>query len=221
MPGGAPAAEEGAGSFAVGRGGVPAVWGQRVSRHSPPPYGPLRAAGGGRYRVAGPRGNPLCAPRSAACPRAPPSRPDPLCAPYPTRCVPLSPLAILPPGPDPLCSPVYHPPPPCFPVPTLSVPQCPGPDPFSAAVPPAPGPERVPRALPGDGGLCSGRGAAGWERRWRPPESPWGQSGLSGTRGEHTPTHAAVGWALPAAPGQLSFSQRSGRESLWLKAGVS
>lgn len=114
MPGGAPAVEEGAGSFAVGRGGVPAVWGQRVSRHSPPPYGPLRAAGGGRYRVAGPGGNPLCAPRSAACPRAPPSRPDPLCAPVPPRhpaprsrpalfpCVP-PPTPLLP-GPDPLCS---------------------------------------------------------------------------------------------------------------------
>lgn len=213
MPGGAPAVEEGAGSFAVGRGGVPAVWGQRVSRHSPPPYGPLRAAGGAGTGWRG---------RAAThCVLLDPLRAPVLPLPAPTRCVPLSPLAILPPGPDPLCSPVYHPPPPCFPVPTLSVPQCPGPDPFSAAVPPAPEPERVPRALPGDGGLCSGRGAAGWERRWRPPESPWGQSGLSGTRGEHTPTHAAVGWALPAAPGQLSFSQRSGRESLWLKAGVS
>lgn len=221
MPGGAPAVEEGAGSFVVGRGGG--------SRCVGPARFPALAASvrapegcrGGRYRVAGPGGNPLCAPRSAACSRAPPSRPDPLCAPYLTRCVPLSPLAILPPGPDPLCAPVYHPPPPCFPVQTLSVPQCPGPDSFFAAVPPAPEPERVPRALPGDGGLCSGRGAAGWERRWRPRESPWGQSGLSGTRGEHTPTHAAVAWALPAAPGQLSFSQRSGRESLWLKTGVS
>lgn len=112
MPGGAPAVEEGAGSFAVGRGGG--------SRCVGPARFPALAASvrapegcrGGRYRVAGPGGNPLCAPRSAACPRAPPSRPDPLCAPVPprhpapqvpTRSVPLCTTPLLP-GPDPLCS---------------------------------------------------------------------------------------------------------------------
>lgn len=116
--------------------------------------------------------------------------PDPLCAPVlplpaPSRCGPLpltrgAPLytpAILPPQ-----VPTRSVPPstaatrsvsrvPPWSRPSLSVPPCPGADPF-----PVPRePQRVPRALPGDGalcGACSGRGAAGWERRRRPGESP-------------------------------------------------
>lgn len=141
MPGGAPAVEEGAGSFAVGCGGLPlcgasAFPGTRRLRTGP------RGLPGGRYRVAGPGGSPLCAPPIRCVPACSPFPPRPAVCPLPhPLSAPIPPGHPAPPGPDPLCaplpgpgplcSPVYHPPPlasrsrpslfPSVPVPSRSV----------------------------------------------------------------------------------------------------
>lgn len=133
--------------------------------------------------------------RPAVCPRAP--------LPSPARCVPLYP----PPGPDPLST--THP---CPPLPTRAVLPCPGPDPFSGARPAgsARGMEGAVRSL--FGSRCGGLGAS---------RIPVGAARVKWDTGGTRSHSCCVGWALAAAPGQLCFSQRSGIESLWLKAGVS
>lgn len=87
---------------------------------------------------------------------------DPL--PSPTRCVP--PPRVLASS-LPLSPATAHP---CSPVPTRSVPRCPGPDPFSGARPAG----RA-RGTEGLCGACCGRGAAGWERGGG-PQNPRGGS---------------------------------------------
>lgn len=154
MPGGAPAVEEGAGSFAVGCGGLPlcgasAFPGTRRLRTDPRglPGGQVQGGGAGRQPTVCPpiRCVPACSPfppRPAVCPL-----PHPLCAPIPPGhpAPPRSRPALCPPPRSrPALFPCVPPPTPCFPVPTLSVPQRPGPEPFSVPAPP----ERVPRECP-------------------------------------------------------------------------
>lgn len=75
------------------------------------------------------------------------------------------------------------------PAPSHHPPLLPGPD------PPCPGAHPLSGARPagteGLCGACRGRGAAGLGARGPPAESPWGQPGLSGTRGERAAVRAA------------------------------
>lgn len=178
--------------------------------------------------MVGPGGSPVCVPPTRyvrPCSRFPPQA---AVGPYPSPAVPpYTPPPSCPPGPDPLCAPLHRRHPLCFPCPPLvstlsvcsTVSRCrpvPCPCPPGAAARPA-GIARgwsAVRSLLGS--WCGGLGAPAAPGRIpvRAARVKWDTGG--------TRSHSCcVGWALAAAPGQLSFSQRSGIERLWLKAGVS
>lgn len=115
------------------------MWGRRLPRHSPPPYGLLRLpGGGGQVQVVGPGGSPVCVPPTRyvrpcsrfppqaavgpyPSPAVPPYTPPPSCPPRsrPALCPPPPPppalFPVSPPGLDPLC--LFH----RVPVPTRSL----------------------------------------------------------------------------------------------------
>lgn len=177
VPGGAPAVEKllEVSRWGVG-GGVPLCGARAFPGTRRPP-----GAAGGRYRVAGPVGSPLCVPPTRCVPPCSPSRPNPLCVPIPSS------LWV------PLCPPTLtHSVPPAS-IPTRVVPLYPSVP--TLCVPPVPT-RSVPRSRSASRGQCPGlrgraeparavlrrAGSAGGGRR-----IPGGQPGVSGTRADTLP----------------------------------